>query len=437
MVYILNKFRPDQLNELKYISTGVTQTLLKHPGIRGYLLMLAMLQGVVHRIPGQTPEKITADLVRSGFENVRCIIGDEKCYLSLENNIYRWDIMAIYKALDIIASDLDKSVEINLLVLENGVPQKLISVNMNDWKNFTLGYMDPVEFKERISVSHKTSGISGILKKVKALNRSVNKFDLVIYPQFYFENTLTYKFYNTQINLAPALEFSLWKGNRFTGQVIFPIHNNLGYEGDHIRPGIVSISQEFRLSDNLNSTITAGNLPGNIYGIASETNLLLFSGRFSLGLTCGVIGSSYFLDGEWVHSPIDRFTSSLSASWFWSHFNMELKAGGARYVNEDYGLFAKCTRFFNETSVGLYAQIGEFGNNGGFYFSIPLPFKKRYNRRFFRITIPEQYGFSYNAGTYNYYGQSISTVPNSIYKDRLFWNESIKNMITNLKNNIK
>jgi hypothetical protein len=167
MVYILNKFRPDQLNELKYISTGVTQTLLKHPGIRGYLLMLAMLQGVVHRIPGQTPEKITADLVRSGFENVRCIIGDEKCYLSLENNIYRWDIMAIYKALDIIASDLDKSVEINLLVLENGVPQKLISVNMNDWKNFTLGYMDPVEFKERISVSHKTSGISGILKKVK------------------------------------------------------------------------------------------------------------------------------------------------------------------------------------------------------------------------------------------------------------------------------
>jgi len=51
----------------------------------------------------------------------------------------------------------------------------------------------------------------------------------------------------------------------------------------------------------------------------------------------------------------------------------------ARYVNEDYGLFARCTRHFSETSVGLYAQIGEFGNNAGFFFSVPLPFKKRPN----------------------------------------------------------
>lgn len=425
------------MKELKHISAGVKQTLLKHPGIRGYLLMLAMLQGVAHRIPGQTPEKITADLVRSGFENIRCIVVNQKYCISLENHTYRWDILAISKALDIIASGLDEPLEINLLLLENDVPRKLVSVNLNDWKNFTLGYTAPADIEGRISVTHRTDSIARILKKTEAVNRSRNKFDLVIYPQFYFENTLEYKFYNTQINIAPALEFSLWKGNRFMGQIIFPIHNNLGYEGDHIRPGIVSISQEMRLSDNFSSTLAAGNFPGNIYGFNSEFNILLFNGQFNLELTCGAIGSSYFLDGEWVHSPIDRITGSLSASWFWSHFNMELKAGGARYVSEDYGLFATCIRHFNETSVGLYAQIGEFGNNGGFFFSVPLPFKKRSNRRLFRITIPEQYGFKYNAGTYNYYGQSISTVPNSIYQDRLFWNESIKNMIINLKNSSK
>lgn len=423
------------MKELKNISIGVTQTLLKHTGLRGYLLMLAMLQGVVHRIPGQTPEKITADLVRSGFENIRCIVGDQKCCVSLENHTYRWDILAISKALDIVASGLDKPLEINLLLLENDVPRKMVSVSVNDWKNFTLGYTDPADSEGRITVTHRTDSVAQILKKIKALNRSRNKFDLVIYPQFYFENTLKYKFYETQINIAPALEFSLWKGNRFTGQVIFPIHNRLGYEGDHIRPGIVSISQEIRLSDNFRSTLAAGNFPGNTYGFASEFNLLLFNGNFNLELTCGAIGSSYFLNGEWVHSPIDRVTGSLSASWFWSHFNMELKAGGARYVNEDFGLFARCIRHFNETSAGLYVQIGEFGNNGGFFFSIPLPFKRRLPRNFFRITLPPQYGFSYNAGTEYYYGRSVNTVPNAIYSDRFAWNESIKNMIINIKNN--
>lgn len=415
----------------------MTQTLLKHPGIRRYLLLLAMLQGVVNRIPGQTPEKIAADLVRSGFENIRCIIGDQKCYVSLENHTYRWDILAISKALDLIASGLSEPLEINLLLLENDIPRKLVSVGVNDWKNFTLGYTDPADSEGGISVTHRTDSIAKILKKTEVLNRSGNKFDLVIYPQFYFENTLKYKFYETQINIAPALEFSLWKGNRFTGQVIFPIHNRLGYEGDHIRPGIVSISQEIRFSDSFSSTLAAGNFPGNTYGFVSESNLLLFNGQLNLELKCGAIGSSYFLDGEWVHSPVDRIAGSLSASWFWSHFNMELEAGAARYVNEDYGLFARCIRQFNETSVGLYVQIGEFGNNGGFFFSIPLPVKKRPPRRFMRVTIPEQYGFRYNAGTYNYYGQPISTVPNSIYKDRLFWNESIKNMIVNTKNNSK
>jgi len=100
--------------------------------------MLAMLQSMVHRIPGQTPEKITSDLVRSGFENIRCIVGDQKFCVSLENHTYRWDVLAISKALDLIASGLDEPLEINLLLLENEVPRKLVSVNLYDWKNFTL-----------------------------------------------------------------------------------------------------------------------------------------------------------------------------------------------------------------------------------------------------------------------------------------------------------
>jgi hypothetical protein len=113
---------------------------------------------------------------------------------------------------------------------------------------------------------------------------------------------------------------------------------------------------------------------------------------------------------------------------------MELKAGGARYINEDYGLFATCLRHFNETAVGLYVQAGKSSRNGGFFFSIPLPCKRRPDRRFFRISLPPQYGFTYNAGTEYFYGQTLRTEFNSIYEDRFTWDQSLKNMIINLKN---
>jgi hypothetical protein len=78
-------------------------------------------------------------------------------------------------------------------------------------------------------------------------------------------------------------------------------------------------------------------------------------------------------------------------------------------------------------------QTGEFSNNGGFFFSIPFPFKQRPGRKLIRISLPRQYGFTYNAGTEHYYGQTLRTESNSIYKDRFKWDESMINMIINLK----
>jgi hypothetical protein len=407
---------------------------IKLPGITRYLLILAMLQGIFQRISSQTADKIIDDLDQSGFENLRCIITEDTCYVSIENYTYRWDVMAISQALDIIASDLDGAFEINLLLLDNTVPQKLINVSTSDWKDFSSEIMDAERFTDKISIAYRTGGASAKLRGAEVINPGIRKFDLVIYPQLYFENTLLNKFYETQVNIAPALKFSLWKGNRFTGQVIFPIQNNLGYEGDHIRPGILTISQEFRLSDNLFSTISAGNFSNSLYGISASVRLYVFNGRCNLEMTDGLIGSSHFIDREWVHSRLDRFTCSLAISWFWSRFNLELKAGGARYINEDCGIFATCLRHFNETAVGLYVQAGKSGNNGGFFFSIPIPCKRRPDRRFFRISLPPQYGFTYNAGTEYYYGQTLRTEFNSIYEDRFTWDKSLKNMIINLKN---
>jgi hypothetical protein len=423
------------LTAYQFSAVSMKHNYFKMPGIGRCILIMAVLQFIVNRVSGQTSGKIIEDLTGSGFEDTRCVITEENCYVSIENHTYRWDVMAISRALDIIASDIDGSLEINLLILDNDMPQKVICVNKTDWKDISTGLIDTGQSSDKISITYHTGKALNNLRKAEVFNRGTRrKFDLVIYPQFYFENTRINQFYETQVNIAPSLEFSLWKGNRFTGQIILPVQNSLGYEGDYVRPGFLTLSQEFRLSDNLSGTVTAGNFAGSVYGISAYLRLYILNGRFNIEMTNGLTGSSHFIDHRWAHTSPDRYTGSFSVSWFWSRFNMELKAGGARYINEDYGLFASCLRHFNETSVGLYAGSGKSGYNGGFFFSVPFFCKRRPNRRMFRVTIPAQYGFSYNAGTEYFYGQSLRTEPNPIYRDRFKWDESIKNMIINLKN---
>ena len=183
---------------------------------------------------------------------------------------------------------------------------------------------------------------------------------------------MTTKFYETQINIAPALQFSLWKGNKFTGQAIIPIYNELGYEGDHIRPGIVTISQYVKFSDHLTGSLVSGNFAGGSYGFEAYLRLTLLRELCSIGLNSSLTGMSHFLDNEWIHSPLNVFAGSLALAWFWPRYNMEFKTGGARYLGEDYGLFASCLRHFNEISVGLYVQLNEYNRNGGFFFFNPI-----------------------------------------------------------------
>jgi hypothetical protein len=401
--------------------------------IQSLILLATILQGSIQRASGQASELVATSLVKAGFENIRCIINDDKCYVSIENHTFRWDIKSIYKALEIISKTVDTSLEINLLILDNNIPQILVRVESDDWRSYLLGLMDSGELSGKLILTCSTQEVSTKLSEADVLNPGAGKFDLIIYPQIFFENTLTYKFYETQINIAPALEFSLWKGNKFTGQAIIPLHNELGYEGDHVRPGIVTISQHVKFSDHLSGSLTAGNFAGGYYGVAGDLRLSLLRERCIAELKSGLVGSSHFIDNEWMHSSLNSYTGSLFLAWFWKRFNMEIKAGGARFINEDFGLFATCLRRFNEISVGLYVQKNEYNYNGGFFFSIPFPGQKRANRKLFRISLPPQYEFVYNAGTEYFHGQTLSTEPDPIYSDRFKWAESLKIMLINHK----
>ncbi len=147
--------------------------------------------------------------------------------------------------------------QIILYLLEYDIPRLIIKLSANT-----------------LDVTYAENRFPKNLSAVSPLNPSVNKIDLIGYPQFALQNTLTSRIYEIQLNLAPAIEVSLWKGMQFTGQVIFPIKNDLGYEGDFIRPGFVTLAQEFRVRRRLIGRLYIA-FQANRYGSKSRSAIPL------------------------------------------------------------------------------------------------------------------------------------------------------------------
>ena len=126
-------------------------------------------------------------------------------------------------------------------------------------------------------------------------NLNINKIDFVIYPQVSLQNRTFSQVYETQLNIAPAMEVDLWKGMQFTGQIIFPIHNDLGLTGDDIRAGFVTIAQEFYLGKSSWGRITAGNFNASRYGVDASWYKTVLNDKVELEANIGVTGSSEFM----------------------------------------------------------------------------------------------------------------------------------------------
>ncbi len=380
----------------------------------------------------QSLERITNGLQSLGFENIRVTQSHSNVSVSVENNIYRWDPLAIAEALDVVTEDFSGDEEVHLILLEKGIPFCLIEVGSVFWKEFRRGNINHEEFNKNFIVTWEYDETWNTLKNIKPSNKNTGKADIVIYPQFSYENTRLAKIYETQLNIAPALEFSVWKGNKFTGQVIFPVHNELGYEGNFIRPGFVTLSQDFRLPKHFMGKFTTGNFGNSRYGFEIYLLRPFQNTNLNFEFTSGLTGFSHFFDSRWTRGNVNTFTWSSSLAWFYPKYNLVLRGGAARYIYQDYGLFASCSRYFGETNVGFYAQLNENKMNGGFIVTVPFPVKKRFNRKFIRINLPENYSLGYNAGAEFNYGQTFLTNADGFKIKFLNFTKLIKSEIYNL-----
>ena len=392
------------------------------------LLNLASMNNVFAQTGG---EATTEELVNMGFENVRWTENDEERIYTIENNVYKANGVGIAKAIEVIQKKgLPTNKQCKVIVTNLDVPELSLTyqpsttaregeVSLEDWQT-----------------SYEISGWEEV-KKEKLKNSSRFKVDILIYPQLSFKNLIITQIYQVLFTLNPAIEVSLWSGMKLTGQVILPVYNDgYGYLNDKVKPGFITLSQNFRLPYNIKGKATLGYFNADRYG----GDVMLFypfkDERFSLEGRMGVTGIGYW-EGFHLHYDTDFIvTWSLGGNFYWPQYNTQFSLKGEQYLMGEKGIKFEMIRNFRYASVGFYAQKGQHANsNGGFRFQILLPpykYKRFKNKYIPRVNTSSQMGIVYNAGNEQYYyRQYRSAADENIMNNNKFNPYFIKSELSN------
>lgn len=369
--------------------------------------------------------EITANaLVGMGFENVRWTEDDDERVYVVENAAYRLSGVGVGKAIDQIQqTGLPNSKSCRLIIVENNVPQ--ISLYYKP----TSSDDAPTATRNDWSVSYDLGEGWNKVKNEKEKNSSLYKVDVVVYPELTVQNLVITQVYQVLFNLSPAIEVSLWKGMKFTGQVIIPIFNNdksffKGSQYTDVRQGYITVSQTLRLPYNTFLTASAGTFNARRWGVDLRAkHILKKDERFSFEGRIGYTGVSRFEDFVWHVSPLKRLTWTIGSNFYWPKYNTQASVKVEQYLLGEKGVRFDLMRKFKHAAIGLYAMKAEHAKkNGGFYFQIALPPYGKYKRKHVRVTPSRYFGMSYNGGNELYYGKSYTPQLSSTYAYELDYN---------------
>jgi len=394
---------------------------------------LIILWATTHAFSQSTSALLKEKLTGTGFENIRIDAKNNEYTISFENNIYRWNVRALFTVLDTISKYAPEDAKLNVIQLRFDIPQIVTKVNAGTWVRFRD---DSVAIDSALSVSYKTKDDWELIKREKPAKRSTTKFDFVFYPQFYLTNLTFDKIFEVQVNIAPALEVSFWKGMLFTAQTILPIYSDCkvyGKEGNKIRPGFIVLSQDFRLNGPWFGNVSIGNFNFHRYGIDATIRHPFKNPRWDIGFNAGLTGSSVITDNGWEFGDLSTLTFSVSAGYFLPRFNLRFDLKAGRFLQGDYGGRFDLTRMFGETSIGFYAAYtalndGEGSHpNAGFHFAIPFPPGKRFKNKTFRVNVPRYFDWEYHGATDFVYNRYYERRPNENRTEHYFNPGYIKN----------
>lgn len=339
-------------------------------------------------------EAVQQTLLSLGMEEIRVAQSDSVCTVAYEDNIYRGTYRGLVAVIEALRNlpEAEQAAVYELVVLDDRIPRLLLTLPRHT---------------EALQVSYDTDEAMRQLKGKEGKNKMAGRIDVVLYPELFLQNSWLDKIYGTAVNFSPAIQMDLWRGAVLTGQVIFPLYTNMTDYRKYIRPGVITLRQEFRLPGGVLGRITAGNFTGNRMGVDVAFRYQPPRGRWMMGANVGLTGSSSCYGGEWVVSTWRRVSGSVWGRYNEPHYGLQFDLAALRLVYGDMGARLDCRRHFGEVTVGVYGMFTDGEVNGGFHFALPLPGTKRGKRRAIRFRLPEYFGYEYRAKHGGSYGDNL------------------------------
>lgn len=385
--------------------------IMKSKLSKKYFLLLIYILTVFPCFSYTNPhvDEIIVALTNKGYENLYVTVSQDTIYIAYENRKYRWSCKAMIDIIRTVIPLSENSKKLCLVTQVNGIPILQIIFNIDKYNDFISGKISQEDFGNSIHASFDIGDFQRQLKYLNRNNSSFNKVDIVIHPQIRAQFGNYSDPVESRINIAPAINVSFWKGMNLTTQVIFPLQNDLGKEGNYIRPGLLTINQLIKLPSSSFASITAGYFTNNRYGINLELNKFFLEGKFAFGANLGYTSHASVLDGRWNYSEVELFSWFTDIAYRNATYDLTLKFGYGSFINKDKGWRFDMYRQFGEICIGFYGMKTNGVLNGGFNFIIPIPPRKYNSKRMIRVRPASYFAWEYRAKGLPDEGKSYDT----------------------------
>jgi hypothetical protein len=378
---------------------------LKHPEhisfqyvLLGFFLQFLIFQfseGLFAESGDFAERQIQSVLIRNGFENVAVSQDSSEIIITYENRVYRFEVRAIYEVLSLVAKQIGTRTNCILIPQNRGVPLVTVTVDSNAFRFILDGKNREGCSIPGFEVSFNVEPHWLKLRNRKKENSSAMKLDATIHPQFKAQFGNVNDAIESQINLAPSVSTTAWKGMSLSAQWIFPIQNELDYEGDYGRPGLLTLNQTIRFPSSTFVSGTVGYFSEHRYGMDLEVKKFLKNGRWAASANVGYTGFAAYLKHTWLYSDIADWTYFLSGEYRFSTLDFVIKATYGKFLYRDKGLRLDMVRQFDEVDIGFFIITTEAGRNGGIAFTIPIFPSKRLSPKRVRVSPALYFPWSY------------------------------------------
>lgn len=378
-----------------------------------FFLLIIISNSSLAYYKSENNRKIIDALIQNGYENVRIKSDSNKIIIAYENRVYRFEVFAIKKVIEIIVPLIDDGEDIILIPLNKKIPIVSIAAKIQDCRNYCSGKINGEEFSQRLNIQFNTDNVMREVENETEFNSSNFRFDLVVKPLIKFEFGPYSHPILSQINLAPEIKTSWWKGMNLDYELIFPIYNEFGEREDSVRTGNVTLNQVLRLPNSVFVSTSLGVFTQNRYGFDFEAKKYFLNGDISVGCNIGCTSFISFSGlKKMFYSDAFIWTGSASLDYRVEKYDLTLGMMVGKFLLGDESIRFDINREFGEIEIGFFVIRSKDGNsNGGINITVPLFTSKFWNPNVIRIRPAESYSFGYvvKSNTYDLIGLRYNT----------------------------